>query len=218
MSSLYSPVIGIVIFLLLISALSLLVGKKRSWINGITTNKQRSSRRKRYKDTSFGDGTNLENISSIDDHLLYQRFLNDNEPINQNSELIELNQDINPTDGNIADLEIAATSEETINPSQQTKWQDVKEELVDNNLNKIDLNDIIGGINENKNMPLASEEFSDQWMEKRLQSLFEDEQKNVHSSNDNASDDVKFSNATRYDDLSESYFNQVRREKDGTKE
>lgn len=211
MANLYSPLVGIGIFLLLIGSLSLLIGKKRIWLETTTNKKGSSSRRKRFKELAVIEGTNLENLSSVDDHLLYHKSKDDHIDFSQSPQS-EIDLKVIHSEINLVEYEVAAESDEILNKDVTTI--DIDEIDEEKKLYQFDSEDDI----KQGNQIVSNDELSDHWMEKRLQSLF---------NNDKISDDARFENSfesingldnSRYEDLSEVYFKQNGSEKNDSKE
>ena len=211
MGKLYSPLIGIGIFLLLIGSLSLLIGKKRVWLETTKNKNDSSSRRKRYKEIIVIEGSNLKNISSLDDHILYRKYKDDNKNISQSDQsVLELKPIHNQND--LAILEVAASSDDIFYSDKSDVFSDeIREENTDYKIERYD--DI------KKDIQVASnDELSDQWLEKRLQSLFDNDKNNNYAQTENSLENINDLDNLRYEDLSEGYLNESRSENNGTKE
>ena len=211
MGKLYSPLIGIGIFLLLIGSLSLLIGKKRVWLETTKNKNDLSSRRKRYKEIIVIEGSNLKNISSLDDHILYRKYKDDNKNISQSDQsVLELKPIHNQND--LAILEVAASSDDIFYSDKSDVFSDeIREENTDYKIERYD--DI------KKDIQVASnDELSDQWLEKRLQSLFDNDKNNNYAQTENSLENINDLDNLRYEDLSEGYLNESRSENNGTKE
>ncbi len=216
MTKLYSPLIGIGIFLLLIGSLSLLIGKKRMWIDTTTNKKGSSSRRKRFKELSVIEGTILENLSSVDDHMLYHKSKDDHFVDSQSPQnVIDLKG--MHSEINLGEYEVAASSDEIIYKDEPNiEVDEIREEKI---LYQIESEDDI----KQDNQIVSNDELSDQWMEKRLQSLFDNEKISDDATKEslfeNISDlDNSSLDNSRYEDLSEGYFNQSGSGINGSKE
>lgn len=211
MANFYSPLIGFGIFLLLIGSLSLLIGKKRIWLETSLNKKESSSRRKRYKEISVIDGTNLENISSLDDHMLYHKSKDDHmEFLQSHQSVIDLKG--MHSENNIVEYEVAASADD-INYNEKSKIdvEEIREEKI---LYQFDSEDDI----KQDNQIVSNDELSDQWMEKRLQSLFDNEKISDDAPTENSFESINDLDNSRYEDLSEGYFNQSGSGKNGSKE
>lgn len=211
MANLYSPLIGIEIFLLLIGSLSLLVGKKRMWLETTSNKMEFSSRRMRYKEVSVIEGTNLENISSVDDHMLYRKSKDDNMNNSQNHQSVIDLKGMH-SEVNLGEYEVAASTDEIIFKDETNiNVDEIREEKTLYQLDSeedIKLDDKVD----------SNDELSDQWMEKRLQSLFNNQKNGVDTPKENSFENINDLDNSRYEDLSEGYFNQSGSEKNGTKE
>jgi len=209
MGKLYSPLIGFGIFLLLIGCLSLLIGKKRVWLKTTTSKNDSSSRRKRYKEISLIEGITLENISSLNDHMLYQKYKDDNKNISQSDQsVLELKPIHNQND--LAKLEVAASSDDIFYSDKSDVFSDeIREEITDYKIERND--DIKQGI-----QVVSNDELSDQWLEKRLQSLFDNEKNSDNAQTENSLENINNLDNSRYEDLSEGYFNESGSENNGT--
>ena len=211
MGKLYSPLIGVGIFLLLIGALSLLIGKKRLWLETTTNKNDSSSRRKRFKEISVLEGSNLENISSLDDHMLYQKYKDDYNHISQSEQSV-LDLKLIHNESDLAKLEVATSSDDIFFSDKSDVFLDeIREESTDYKIERID--EIKQDI-----QVVSNDELSDQWLEKRLQSLFDNEKNSVDTPTENSVENINDLDNSRYEDLSEGYFNQSGSEKNGTKE
>jgi hypothetical protein len=217
MGKLYSPIIGVGIFLLLIGSLALLIGKNHTWIDKNKLVQPRISRRKRFKDSLLAEGIILESMSSKDDYMLYRASTGSNDAIEPHTDLIYRKEDTIDFDSiqePIPFAEVAVTLDYVENASYSTKENDkVHEEASIYKVND-ETSDIKNKLNELEQK--TSEELSDQWMQNRIEALFdkpEAVQNPVILEEEN-----KVPEELRYDDLSTTYFNQVRSEKSGTKE
>lgn len=210
MAKLYSPLIGIGIFLLLIGSLSLLIGKKRMWIETTTNKKGSSSRRKRFKELSVIEGTNLENLSSVDDHMLYHKSKDDHFDVSQSPQSVIDLKGMH-SEINLGEYEVAAGEDTIYNDETDIIVDEIKEEKI---LYQIDSEDDI----KIDNQIVSIDELSDQWMEKRLQSLFDNEKISDDATKENSFENISDLDNSRYEDLSEGYFNQSGSGKNGSKE
>lgn len=217
MEKLYSPIIGGCIFLLLIGSLALLIGKNHTLVGKYKMMQPIVSRRKRYKDSSLGEGVVLENLTTEDDHLLYSKSTEFDELIEPKTDFLYRNEstiDFDSIHKALTFAEVAGTLDDKGNGSYSTKENDeVHEEASIYKVNE-DTND-----NMNKKKELeqkASEELSDQWMQNRIEALFDDPKivQNLMS----LEEENEIPKNMGYDDLSPTYFNQVRSEKSGKKE
>jgi len=200
MTTFYNTFIGIGIFILLISSLALLIGKKRSWMELNLSEKSSSSRRTKIFERMVTEVNILENLSSADDRLLYKITPSKDDELydmtSPSSSLEELAAEIIEDAYAMPQVEkqsVPILSDKTTNPLETEKQVVITDKL----------------------SALETEELSDQWMQERLHALFDVEplvQVEESSSHE------ELDNSLRYDDLSESYFSQFRSEKDGTKE
>jgi len=211
MAKLYSPLVGIGIFLLLIGSLSLLIGKKRMWLETTPNKKGSSSRRKRFKELSVIEGTILENLSSVDDHMLYHKtkddYFDDSQSPKSVIDLKGMHSEIN-----LGEYEIAAAREDVnYNDESDIVVDEIKEEKI---LYQFDSEDDI----KQDNQTVSNDELSDQWMEKRLQSLFDNEKISDDATKESSFENISDMANSRYEDLSEGYFNQSGSGINGSKE
>lgn len=212
-ANLFSPLIGIGIFLLLIGSLSILIGKKRMWLETTTIKKSLTSRRKAFKELSIIEATNLENLSSVDDHMLYHEskygHINDSQNPQSEIDLKGMHSEII-----LGECEVAASrKEEAIinNDESDIIVDEIKEGKISY---QFDIDDDI----KQDIQIVSNDELSDQWMEKRLQSLFDNEKNNDAVTNENPLENISDLDNSRYEDLSEGYFNQNGSEINGSKE
>ena len=210
MANLYSPLIGIGIFLLLIGSLSLLIGKKRMWLETTINKKASSSRRKRFKELSVIEGTNLENLSSVDDHMLYHKSKDDHFDASQSPQSVIDLKGMH-SEINLGEYEVAASSDEIIYKDETNiEVDEIREEKI---LYQFDSEDDI----KIDNQIVSNDELSDQWMEKRLKSLF-NEKVSDDATKENSVENISDMENSRYEDLSEGYFNQSGSGINGSKE
>lgn len=211
MANLYSTLVGIGIFLLLIGSLSLLIGKKRIWLETTTNKKGSSSRRKRFKELAVIEGTNLENLSSVDDHLLYHKSKDDHIVVLQSPQS-EIDLKVIHSEINLVEYEVAAESDEILNKDVSTIEVDEIDE--EKKLYQFDSEDDI----KEDNQIVSNDELSDHWMEKRLQSLFNNDKMSDDAPIENSFESINGLDNSRYEDLSEGYFKQNGSEKNDSKE
>lgn len=209
MGKLYSPLIGIGIFLLLIGSLSILIGKNRVWLETTTNKNDLSSRRKRYKEIIVTEGSNLRNISSLDDRLLFQKYKGENKHVTKSPQSV-LDLKLIQNQNDLGKLEVAASSDDNFYSDKSDVFSDdIREESTDNKIVRND--DIKRDIS-----VISNDELSDQWMEKRLQSLFDNEKNNDNAQTENSLENINDLDNSRYEDLSEGYFKQSGSVNNGT--
>jgi len=210
MGMLYSPFIGIGIFFLLVSSFALLIGKNQSWFEVLFEDNSIISKRRRYKETPKTDSSTLENLSTIDDYLLFKKSIDTNENLQTTEEFKVLAkiEDKPQQEESITLLEVSATSVINEEESQSHMKQNIE----------IPGEVILYNMDDNKKaQEKVDEELSDQWMQKRMSALFiETAQEKSGKQDKDKYEDSESENNVRYDDISESYFNRKRSEDDGT--
>lgn len=208
MGMLYSPIIGIGIFFLLVSSFALLIGKNQSWFEVLFEDNSIISRRRRYKEIPETEGSKLENLSTIDDYLLFKKNIETNENL-QTIEEIKVPAKIEgkpQQEKSITVLEVAVTSVSNEEEAQSHMNQSIE----------IQGEVILYNMDDNKKaQEKVDEELSDQWMQKRMSALFIETSQEKPGKQDKY-EDSENENNVRYDDISESYFNRKRSEDDGT--
>lgn len=208
MAMVYSFFVGIIVFLLAIGSLALLIGKKHDWLELADKSDLVTSRRSRYKEAYMNDGLVLQPISTVNDHQLFQKTTDVTKPVTHIKIEMEAHDEI--LDDFESLEEVAATSDTIYSDVQHSPVDTINEEILTYDIIPSESNDTE---NNEQKQPEVSDELSDQWMEKRVNSLFEKKEE-APSQKTDASKDITNMDAdsSRYEDLSESYFKEVRSE------
>lgn len=204
----YSFFIGIVIFLLLIGSLAILIGKKQDWLELSEKRDLGTSRRSRYKETNIADGLAFQSISTVDDHQLFRKAAD--KPKNVEMETSDETFNLDDYDSH---KEVAVTSEMNDLNDNHRSDDFINEEI--HTFDTIQLETYETEQYEQKETEV-SEELSDLWMQKRVNSLFENTEKTSSVKTDANNELLNMeTDSFRYEDLSESYFKEVRSEENG---
>ncbi len=215
MGMLYSIFVGILIFLLLIGSMALLIGKRQEWIEFTGKKNLATSRRSRHKEVNVSDVSVLQTISSTGDQLLYQKtidVLESIQPTELQNEVIHAALNSHALE-QIPYLEVSATSESIFQHSNQQTDYSLQDDILTYDTIQ-DKPKLPPKVKQKESEVL--EELSDQWMENRVSSLFEKvEQKTLVEADTKESITGLEKKSFRYEDLSESYFKDVRSEENG---
>lgn len=205
MGMVYSIFIGIIIFLLLIGSLALLIGKKRDWLELANHKDLGTSRSSRYQEAYKDDGLVLQSITTVNDHQLFQKTADNPLKIE-----IETGDETINLDDYDSHKEVAVTSEMSYLNDIHRSDDIINEEI--HTYDTIQLETYQTEQYEQKEREV-SEELSDQWMKKRVHSLFEqsEETPSVKTTANKELTSME-TDSFRYEDLSESYFKEVRSE------
>jgi len=208
MAMVYSFFIGILVFLLAIGSLALLIGKKRDWLELSDKSDLVTSRRSRYKEAYINDGLVLQPISTVNDHQLFQKTTD------VTNLVTPIKIDMIVHDETLDDFEsfaeVAATSDTIYSDVQQSPVDNINEEILTYDTIQSKSNETEN--NEHK-QPEVLDELSDQWMEERVNSLFVKTGETLLQKTDASKELTNMeADSFRYEDLSESYFKEVRSE------
>ncbi|MFX3674578.1 MAG: hypothetical protein ACE3JQ_09040 [Paenisporosarcina sp.] len=216
MGMLYSAFIGVGIFFLLIGSLAILIGKNQSWFE-ILYKENHISKRRQYKQILVANGTQLENISSSDDHLLFKKFIDNNEIFQTSVEFKVLAEIEEHPQHDESILEVAATSPIVYDvqgtQSNQKQNHEMHDEIIVYSMDDSKKEQM----NDNKQTKKkVDDELSDQWMQNRMSALFNETAQEQPVTPDEH-EDLEGKINLSYDDLSENYLSHMRSGKDGTK-
>lgn len=210
MGMVYSFFIGFIIFLLLIGSLALLIGKKRDWLELSDHRDLGTSRRSRYKEAYKDEGLVLQSIITVNDHQLFRKTADKSYPVTPIKVEMQTSDEAFKLDDYDSYKEIAATSEMSYLDVNHTSDDIINEEIYTYDTIQLETNDTEH--NEHKQTE-GLEELTDQWMKKRVHSMFEriEDPPSVKTAANKELTNVEF-DSYRYEDLSDSYFKEVRSE------
>lgn len=218
MGRMYTPIIGGGIFLLLIGSLAIIIGKNYTWMDNSKLMQPIISRRKRYKASLLAEGILLESMASKDDYMLYRTSTESDKAIEPQTDLVNKNESTINFDlihGPITLAEVAATTlDYKENGSYSTENNDEVHEEANIYKVKEETSDTQNKLKEPEQK--TYEELSDQWMQNRIEALFDESKADENPMR--LEDLNEIPEKLGYDDLSTTYFNQVRSGKSGAKE